>query len=242
MIEIKIDALYNAVKSHVTFEMRPVEESEEEILFFSKFIKCDIDKGMLVIDFPIASAALKALKINDEVEIKFIFKESPFVFRSRVLGFTQKKSDDDQSKRVMVLTLPESIMGEERREFMKVTTPPFKVTARVVESKNLAKKIRNKIHEAIVINISGGGIAFEHIDKVLPLEENDFLDIQIQFPEKSIPMEGQVLNIYQFADDARVSFGIKFIQKHLGKLEFKKSVSYIMRYVTQRERQLLSRR
>jgi PilZ domain len=242
MIEIKIDTLYKAIDSHVAFELRPVEQSEEEILFFSKFLKYDIDKGMMVIDFPIASAALKALNINDAVEINFIFKESPFLFQARVLGFSDKINHQEESKRVMVLTLPENILGKERREFLKVTTPPFKVKVRVTDSKNLAKKIRNKLHEAMVINISGGGIAFEHIDKVLPLDEGDFLDLEIQFPGKAIPLEGEVLNIYQFCEDARVSFGIKFIRRSLDKLDFKKSVSYIMKYVTQRERQLLSRR
>ncbi len=241
MIELKIDILYEAIEKQVNIELRHAETKPDEVLFLSAFIQYDTGEKVITIDFPTVSSTMGSLKKNDPVVVKFIHKESPFIFNSSVLGITGYEAPGEPKKQVMQLILPESIFGDERRNFLKVNTPPFAVTARVVDSKDMAKRLSKRTYRTEAVNISAGGIAIEDSEQDMPLSEGDILDLKIDFPDQTVHMEGELLNIYQFEKSGKMGFGIKFIQRNLDRLNYNKTVKVITRYVMRRERELLSR-
>ncbi|MCP5047236.1 MAG: PilZ domain-containing protein, partial [bacterium] len=135
-----------------------------------------------------------------------------------------------------------TLYGNERRNFLKLNTPPFDVTVKLVESKDPIKQARKGTFMAVVLNISGGGVAIKSKKGELPLSAGDILELSVNLPDNPIHIEGKLLNIYQFESTGSLSFGIEFIQQHLDPLAFKKNTRSIIRYVVRRERELLSRR
>ena len=182
------------------------------------------------------------MKPDDRIVVNFIHKESPFSFNSMVQGLTAVELLSGQKSRVLLITLPESICGEERRDFLKVGTPPFDVDIKVITSQDIVKQLLGKKFKAASVNLSGGGIALEKKSEDLPFAVGDILELNLHLPPNdTIRIEGEIVNIYQFENTERMIFGIKFIQRSLDKLCFKKSVNAITKYVMKRERELLTR-
>jgi c-di-GMP-binding flagellar brake protein YcgR len=242
MIELKIDNLYQAIEKKVSIELRRSEKSPEEVLFFSYFVQQNPeDNQQLLIDFPTPSAELEALKRDDAVVVKFEYKDSPYIFNSTVIGLTKYQLPGEGEKQGMIIEMPESIFGDERRSFLKVKTPPFEMNFKVSGSKDFVRQASKRTFEAVVLNISGGGIGIDDAEGKLNLSEEDVLDMTIQLPDQKLRMEGILLNIYHYEDTERTGFGIKFIQKNIDRPTFNKSQKAIVRYVMRRERELLSR-
>jgi len=241
MIELKLDPLFDAVEIQVAIELRHLEKQEENYVFFSKFLACEFEEQSILIRFPIASEALHVLREEDPLTVKFIHTDSPFIFSSRVKGFRQYQSPGEETEKVMEIELPETIMGEERRNFLKLSTPPFMTNVKVLESADMAKKIRTRNYKSMTLNISGGGIAIENYVQDLPLAKGDILALDIDLPNAPVYIEGEVLNVYTFEGSIKSGYGIRFIEKNLDRLQFKKAVTLISKYVLKRERELLSR-
>ncbi len=242
MIEIKIDMLLHAIENKIVVELRPAEKSHENILFFSKLLACDEEKKGIVIDFPIASSELMALKLAEAVVIKFIYTDSPFFFNSNILDLAYYLQTEEPDKRRMLLAMPETIFGEERRGYLKLNTPPFAVTVKVIKSTDMAKHLSQRTYKSVAVNISGGGIAIENMEGKLPLTVGDIVSLSVSLPENAVTLEGEVLNVYPFENSERVSFGIRFMQRNMDTLNYKRNVKAITHYVMRRERELLSKR
>jgi len=242
MIEIKISTLYDAIDKKTAIELRhtDTQDASAEVLFFSKFLDYSLEKGVITIDFPTISAALGALRKNDNVVVKFFYKDSPFIFQATVLDLNGPEQPESARKQ-MTISLPPVILGEERRNFLKVRTPPFDVTMTLIGSNDLIRQMRAGHYSALVLNISGGGIGLENPEKDLPFAPGDILDMRIHLPECTIHIEGTVLNIYRFNESGKKSFGIRFISQKMDKLSFNRSVKAIVHYVMRRERELLTK-
>lgn len=241
MIELKIDTLFRAIESNITIEMRPAEQSHQDVLFFSKLLAYDVENKTIIIDFPIASAQLMAFKVNDPVVIKFIYTDSPFIFDSQVLDLYCSHLTSEPGTRKMMLAMPEKILGEERRGYLKLNTPPFMVTVKVIKSMDIAKQLSKRTYKSTAVNISGGGIAIENEADKLPLIAGDILELVISLPGNDAKIEGEVLNRYPFENSQRVSFGIRFLQEKVDAVCYKRTVKSITQYVMRRERELLSK-
>ncbi len=140
----------------------------------------------------------------------------------------------------MIVEFPESIIDGERRNFFKVTTPPFEVNVKILERKNIDDELyEDVIFKGISVNISAGGIAFKEGEEMLPFTYGDVIDVIIAFPGEPLHMEGKVVNKFTFENSDDMIFGIMFIQKDLDKLNFNRNVKNLMRYVVRRERELL---
>jgi c-di-GMP-binding flagellar brake protein YcgR len=241
MIELKIDTLYQAVKKGIDIELRPTGQSSEGSLFSSRFLECDEEEKKIIIDDPKASPGIKALEIDDEIVVHFFLKESPFIFYSKVLGLTTYKPLGEPTTRALVIALPEVILNEERRDFHKVGTPAFAVDVKVIESEDKRLQIRGSKIKVTCLNISGGGIAVEREDGNLPLSPGDILELNIHLPDHTVSMEGEVMNVYQFENSERIIFGIRFVQRSMDRLAFRRNEKTIVRYVMKRERELLTK-
>lgn len=242
MIEIKIDTLYDAIKKKAAIELRhaDVKNESEDVLFFSKFLGYSLEKGMITIDFPTISEALGALRKNDRVVVKFFHMDSPFIFKSTIMDLDSLDLTGRQKKQ-MVISLPPTILGEERRNFLKVRTPPFDVAIKLIGSKDLVRQVRGGKYSAVLLNISGGGVGLENPGKNLPFAPGDILEMNINLPDNTIHIEGEVLNLYQFDESEKKSFGIRFIPKNIDRLSFNRNQKCITRYVMRRERELLTK-
>lgn len=241
MIEIKIDTLYEAVEKGADIELRPTEQSSEESLFSSRFLECDEEEEKIIIDDPKAPPGIKALEIDDEIVVHFICKETPFIFYSKVLGITTFKPLGEPTTEALMIALPEVLLSEERRGFHKVGTPPLAVDIKVIKSADKRLEIRSSKIKVTCLNISGGGIAVEREDGNLPLSPGDILEMNIHLPDNTVSMEGEVINAYQFENSERIIFGIRFVQRSMDRLAFKRNEKTIVRYVMKRERELLTK-
>jgi c-di-GMP-binding flagellar brake protein YcgR len=245
MIELKADTLFEAIRDNVDIELRsdkPDRKETEDVLFFSKFLAFDANRKIVIIDFPSASSVLHVISENDPVMVKYIHKESPFVFHSKVLGITALSKPGQEKRQVMLMSLPLTVKANERRSFLKLSTPPFDIEIKVIRSNDIIKQIKDKKYHAVVLNISGGGIAFKRKGEELPFSEGDVLELKVDLPNKKIHIEAELLNVYESESTGEKSFGLKYIILNLDKLNYNRCVRAVIRYVVRRERELLSRR
>jgi hypothetical protein len=241
MIEFKMDILFQAIENNITIEMRPTEKDRENILFFSKLLGCDVVNQDISIDFPIASAELIDFRLNESVVIKFIFNDTPFFFNTQILYLSSGQLTAESDKQKMILAMPETIFGEDRRSHLKLSTPPFMVTVKILKSADFVKPLNKRTYKSTAVNISSGGIAIENSEGKLPLIAGDILELTIALPGHAIPMKGEVLNTYPIENSERISFGIRFIQDTMEPLTQKSSVKRITQYVMRREIELLAK-
>lgn len=257
MIELKSDILVEAIELMVGIELRRHREQSltpqpentgelpEDVLFLSHFIGLfageNAEENQIIIDFPTASQELEALKRDDKIIVKFSFKDSPYIFHSVVNGLTKYEADVGNQQHGMIIHLPESIYGDERRAFLKVKTPPFNIKFNVTKSIDPVRQASRRTYKATLLNISGGGIGIEDIAGTLQLSEGDILDMTIELPDQRLRMEGELLNIYRYENTERTGYGIRFLQISIDRTTFNKNQRNITRYVMKRERELLSR-
>lgn len=241
MIQLKIDVLLRAIENHITIELRNSEKSSENVLFFSKLLAYDLAQKSILIDFPTASAELRRFQVKESVVIKFIYTDSPFYFHSVIVEPHCTNLSPEPDKPKLKLLLPEFIFGEERRQYLKLSTPPFPVAVKLVQSRDIVKQYRQPTFQSVAVNISIGGIALENDESQLPLYIGDILHMDIALPGNTIPIEGEVLNRYPFKNSQRVIFGIRFIQEKIDRVNYLRNVSRITQYIMRRERELLSK-
>ncbi|MCP4221005.1 MAG: flagellar brake protein [bacterium] len=245
--DINIEILYKAVEENINIVMGHSERDKDAFNFSSRFLEYNLEEKTITIDFPSTTQDVEKLRRRDFVVIYFIYKNSRFVFHSRVLKLTKYQLPDGRKIKGMLIMLPEFIGDGERRNFFKVATPPFVVDIRILEKKETDElphvsedgSLLETDFKATAINVSGGGIAFKGQEEDLPFQYGDILYLKIHFLGETLLMEGRVVNKYQFENSEQMIFGIEFIQKDIDMLRFKKNVKNLMHYVMKRERELL---
>lgn len=241
MIELKIETLYQAIEKKTRIRLKRTSTAENEFPFSSRFLGFQKEAKAIIIDFPTFSYESDPLKKGNQIVVHFIHRESPFIFYSNVLGLTDYKATGNQGIHAMKIAQPGTILSEERRDFLKVSTPALPVEIKLIESVEKVKQLQDIRYKAVTVNISGGGVAVQDQEGKLRLIRGDILSLKIHLPDETVHMEGEVVNIYQFKNSRKLIFGIKYMQRDIDKLSCKRNVKTIIRYVMRRERELLCR-
>lgn len=250
--EIELNALKTSCDTNERLTLN-VHAKEDLYVYRGRFLAVNFHQGFIIIDEPSPETPnAKPLSRGQSFEVFFEFKTFRYLFNSKVLEHTKFKIGDRGFYGLKIL-LPKELQDGEKREYFRVQTgmrPPVNAKFSVykagsdkpLESGVLAgtpQEFRGEL-----IDISGGGMALRGKvgDKELPLEKGDniFARFKLKAGFEDMELWAEVRNKRKYMDTDIQVWGLKFYEK-----DKNKHINYfrnkILRYVTERQREILSR-
>ena len=231
-----------------------VYERNDSFLYLSRMLEVNFKENYIIIDeASIETPHAKPISRGEEFEVFFEFKGFRYIFLSEVIEHTKFKIND-RGLYALKITLPTALKDGERREYFRVGLPmkpqvivKFNITKRE-DSKIIMSSVldhKPEVFEAIMIDISGGGFAVKEKEgnKVLErvLDKGDIINATFKLNKDYDEMEiySLIRNKHKYQDTDIQIWGTTFIAGDKNKL-LKKYRNKIMRYVTGRQRELMS--
>jgi c-di-GMP-binding flagellar brake protein YcgR len=223
-------------------------DNDRLFVYKSRFLAVDFKEGFITIDKPSPETHdARPLSKGQYIEIFFQYKIFRYIFNSKVLEHTQYKLHQ-QAFYALKILLPRELMDGDKRDYFRVETgvkPPievrFNIFARGLET---PVKITPQEFKGEMVDISGEGFAMKVKigDKSFPLENGHIINavFKLKPGDELWEIWSEVRNIRNYKDTRIVVLGIKFLGK-----EQNKNLNYyrnkILRYVTERQREILSK-
>lgn len=229
-----------------------IQEGDKKLTYRSRFLEVDFKKQLLVIDVPTSdSQEGKPLARGERFEGFFTFKKFRYLFNSVVLGHTKFKL---QRNEVMAffIRLPKGLLDGDRRDYFRVQTsmrPPVSVLFHLYEQGAsdpvMSTVVENSPQEfqAEMVDISGGGFSIRTKlgDSPLDLKVGDVIDVKFRLKKgmEEMTIWSIVRNKRKYKGTEIVIWGLQFIEKHEQNRLLRSYRNKIMRFVTERQRELM---
>lgn len=218
----------------------------------TRFLKLDAKNKVIVIDRPSSGdSKSKTLVRGDRFQAFFTFKSFRYLFDSVVGQLTKFKIGENVITGLRIL-LPDQLLDGDKREYFRVQTgmrPPV-----LVKFNRFVKGAEEPVMSAIMektpeeyraemVDISGGGFSMRTKigDAILPLEKEDVINAQFKLKPDVAEMEiwCVVRNRRRYKDSELVIFGLQFLEGDERNRLLKHYRNQIMRYVVERQREML---
>lgn len=249
-IEVKVVKTCCELNDNLTLSVR---ENDRMVVYKSRFLSVDFNKGFIIIDEPSPEDPdARLLSKGQYFEIFFEFKIFRYIFESWVLDHTMFTLND-RSFHALKINLPKKLEDGDKREYFRVETamrPPVSVRFNIIkkgaDSPVKSGPVRDQydVYQGEMVDISGGGFALRRKpgDKQLILEKGDIINARFKLKPGFEEMEiwSEVRDFRKYKDTQINVWGLQFFGR-----ERNKNINYyrnkIMRYVVERQREILSK-
>jgi len=231
-----------------------VYEKDTSFLYLSRILDVNFkDKYIIIDEASIETPNAQPISKGEEFEVFFEFKGFRYLFNSEVLEHTKYKINN-RGIYALKITLPSELKDGERREYFRVGLPmkpqvivKFNITKRGDTSPIMSSVLEHQpeVFEGIMVDISGGGFAIKAAEGSKMLERNlgrgDTINAKFTLKKGYDEMEiySVLRNKHKYQDTEILIWGFTFVTGNKNKL-LKKYINKIMRYVTERQRELMS--
>lgn len=231
-----------------------VSEVTNIYVYRSRFLNINLGSNSLIIDEPSPETAnAKPLSKNQLIKIFFIFKNQRYSFETRVFEHTIFKVKE-KGFYALKINCPKHLDDGERREYFRVETPAaplvvirFNVFKFDVEKREamIPEKISDTLEEfeAILVNISGGGIGIREIkgQKPLDLTKGDVLLVKLKLRSDLEEMKiWTEIRYRRIIPDTETQFwGSMYIISGRN-LQLKICRNKIMKYIVDRQKEMMA--
>lgn len=249
-IEVEVVKTCCELNDNLTLSVR---ENDEIVVYKSRFLSVDFNKGFIIIDEPSPkNPDARLLSKGQYFKVFFEFKIFRYIFESRVLDHTLFTLNE-RSVHALKISLPEKLEDGSKREYFRVEAamrPPVVVRFNIIK-KGADSPVRSgltgdqyDVFQGEVVDISGGGFALRRKpgDKQLILEKGDIINARFKLKPGFEEMEiwSEVRDFRKYKDTQINVWGLQFLGR-----ERNKNINYyrnkIMRYVVERQREILSK-
>lgn len=230
-----------------------IKEDGKMFVYKSRFLDIDFKQGSIIIDRPSAETVdAKPLLKGTHFDIFFTYKSFRYLFPSAILGYTKFILQGNEIHAARIY-MPAELQDGEKREYFRVQAgmrPPVLVKFFIYE-KGSETPIMSKLVEdtpkefhAQLVDISGGGISLRTKpgEKPFLMEKGDIIKANFRLKKEMEEMEiwCEVRNKRRYKDTEIVIWGLRFIESEKNR-QLKFYRNKIMRYVVERQREMLSK-
>lgn len=222
-------------------------------VYKSRFLDLNYSGKYIIIDEPSPENKDAGLILkNQELECFFEYKVFRYLFPAKVLDHWDFNLNG-QLLRALKLTLPDQLKDGERREYFRVETSPrqpvvvrFFITKEGSAGPIMSPILEGKPHqfEGLAHDVSGGGICIYSKEKAFEqdLEKGDRVELFFFLKPggEEIHLWADVRNSRRLENLGVHAWGVRFVENRLNP-NLKKYRSLLMRYVMERQREILSR-
>lgn len=250
--DIETKAIKSCCELNDTLTLNVIE-NDKRFIYKSRFLAVDFKRKYIVIDEPSAETPdAKPFSKGQYFEVFFQYKIFRYLFHSRVVDHTMFTMNQMKVHALRIL-MPKQLKDGDMREYFRVQTgmrPPIEVKFDIIKKGEkepiMSALIPGKVEEyqGELIDISGGGFSMRAKpgEKPFELEKGDKVGAEFQLKTEFGPMKlwAEVRNIRKYKDTHIIIWGFQF----LGKAENRGLKVYqnkILRYVTNRQREILSK-
>jgi c-di-GMP-binding flagellar brake protein YcgR len=222
-------------------------------VYKSRFLEFNPDQRFLIIDEPSPENKDAALIMkNQALECFFEYKTFRYLFLTKVLDhndYILKK----QRLHALKISMPDKLSDGERREYFRVEVAPKNpLSSRFLIYKNGSDtpvsstilKGQPNWFDGQIHDLSGGGLCLYSKDKafLLDLEKGDRLELcfRLKAGGEEIKLWAEVRNVRHIENLDVHAWGVRFFETGINP-SLKKFRTLIMRYVVDRQREILSR-
>ncbi len=233
--------LNNAIEEGIGIAINKVKREDDFFHFLSRFFYYDEEKEEIIIDIPSSSDDIGLLMLDDKIEIFFISKCFRLGFFSTITGFSEFELSSGEFVPAMRISKPDGGLDLQRRRDFRVQTPPMAIEA-CYQIENEDEEQGTVSIECVSYDISRSGIAVSNskdAQNKLKLEKNNYVSIKIKIDDNIISMEGIVQSKRELYDGKKTVFGIDFVEDKPDKMQYKRNLSIIMKYVMKRQREIM---
>lgn len=226
---------------------------ERRDVYKSRFLEFNPAQKFIILDEPSPENKDAGLIMkNQALECFFEYKTFRYLFQTRVLDHVDYFMNQQRIHAVKV-ACPDKLSDGERREYFRVeVSPKIPILARFLIYKTgmgtpvESSLLKGQPHwfEGQVQDISGGGLCIYSKDKafVLDLEKGDRLVLHFRLKPgtEELKLWAEVRNVRHIENLNVHAWGVRFFENNQNP-GLKKHRSQIMRYVVERQREILSR-
>ncbi len=231
--------LFEAIEGGNNISINRTADKEELFHFSSRFFKFDDENSTIMIDLP-SSEEDGTLRMNDIIEVFFISQNLRLGFFSKVIGFSEFQLASKQIVPALIISKPDEGLDLQRRRDFRVPTTPLKVVTTYIREDDENKK--EIINTCICDDISRSGIALtenKELKEKLKFEKGIYINMKINMDEEIIQMEGRIESKRELYEGKKIIFGIDFAENKPDKLQYKKNIRIIMKYIMKRQREIM---
>lgn len=249
-IEVKVFETCCSLNDNLTLN---VIENDRLFVYKSRFLSIDFKNNYIIIDEPSPETPdAKPLSRGQYVEIFFQYKIFRYLFSSKILAHTTFKLNE-RKFHALQISIPRELKDGDMREYFRVQTgmrPPvllsFYIYKKGSENPIMSPLLPGTVEEyhGEMVDISGGGFSMRSKpgEKSFDLEKGDTIQarfkLKMEFEEMNI--WAQVRNIRRYTNTNILIWGFQFLGKEKNPL-LHIYQSKILRYVTNRQREILSK-
>lgn len=230
-----------------------IKDNGKIFVYKSRFLALDFKQKSIIIDMPSAETHdAKPLSKGEHFEIFFTYKNFRYLFPSELLEHTKYTLGKTEIHAARIF-IPVELQDGEKREYFRVQAtmrPPVAVTFNIFERGSetpiMSGLVENepKDFQGQMIDISGGGFSLRAKpgDKQFLLEKGDIIFVNFRLKKDLVNMEiwCEVRNKRRYKDTEIIIWGLQFIEGEKNR-HLKYYRNKIMRYVVERQREMLSR-
>jgi len=232
--------LNNAIEEGIGIAINKIKSEDDFFHFLSRFFYYDEEKEEILIDIPSSTDDIGLLMLDDRIEVFFISKGFRLGFFSTITGFSEFELSSGESVPAMRISKPDSGLDLQRRRDFRVQTPPMAIKA--CYQRENEEEQETVLLECVSYDISRSGIAVSNSKDArnkLKLEKSNYVSMDIQIDDDVISMEGIVQSKRELYEGKKTVFGIDFVEDKPDKMQYKKNLSIIMKYVMKRQREIM---
>ncbi len=251
--EINMEFLYRAVDENANITVYLIKDKKEEKdEYRSRFLGYDRKEKVIFIDEVTGEGrSYQPLLKGEKIRVFFQYDEFRFIFSSEVLDKTYYAINERLKLPSYKIRMPQSLEDGDRRQFFRVPTPmdkpiivefklyPYQSKEPMVDPEN--PEGSPKIFKGVAIDISGGGIAIK-AEKGNNFEIGDIFDMKFKLSPQDkefLYLKGIVRNKRKYFDTDLNIYGVEFVEEN--SINFKKAINRIIRYVFERQREMLAK-
>jgi len=230
-----------------------VKDNGKIFVYKSRFLDIDLKEKFIIIDMPSPEThGAKPVSKSEHFEIFFTYKNFRYLFPSQILEHTTFNMQGTVVHAARI-SIPVELQDGEKREYFRVSAAmrPHVIVKFNIFEKDSGTPIMSgpeenapKDFQGHMIDISGGGFSLRAKpgEKQFPLEKGDVIDADFRLRKDMQNMEirCEVRNKRRYKNTEILIWGVQFIEGEKNR-QLKYYRNKIMRYVVERQREMLSR-
>jgi len=252
MNDVERTVLQNCAESNENLTVFSAANDRIDV-YKSRFLEINFSQKSLIIDDPSPENRDAALIMkNQHLECFFEYKSFRYLFKSKVLDHVDYFLNA-RSIHALNISLPDRLSDGERREYFRVEVSAKQpVTVRFLLYKHGEKEpemsaiLKGQPYwfEGLIHDVSGAGLCVYSKEKTvdLSLEKGDHLELffSLKSGGEEIHLLAEVRNVRKIDNLDVHAWGVRFLEGQANP-NLKKSRNLLMRYVVNRQREMLSR-
>lgn len=230
-----------------------IKDNGKVFVYKSRFLDLSFKQNYIIIDMPSPDThGAKPISKGEHFDVFFTYKNFRYLFPAYLIEHTKFTMGGTVIHAAKIL-FPAELQDGEKREYFRVPTtmrPPVTVTFNVYEKGSETPVMSGLVDNAPkefqgqMVEISGGGFSMRSKpgDKQFLLEKGDIIFAQFRLKKDMVNMEiwCDVRNKRRYKETEMMIWGLKFLEGEKNK-HLKYYRNKIMRYVVERQREMLSR-